>query len=434
MEIRTKSRSIAVGLGKLVLMAGFFAMLMLLAPLAHAVDIRFSCSLWGCQAFQERAELWAHEHGHRVIPYEAGWMSDNLLGLYRQFLGTQSKEFDLLMIDTIWPGVLSKHLVDLRQYLPARSIEQHFKPIIDNLTDSEGRLIGMPLFTDAGLLYYRKDLLDKYGFAPPETWSELERIARTILEQEDDPQLAGFVWQGNGYEGLTCNALEWIDSYRGGTIIDEQGEITVDNARARRALAMARAWIGDISPPEVLSYTEIESARHFVTGHAIFMRNWMEYWNDVEAADSAVRGKVAMVPIPKGGADGKHSGTLGDMSLAVSRYSDHIPEAVQLLEYLTDQDAQQWYATAYSFSPTIIGLYDALARTPERTFMATFKDVLLDGVARPSTVTGMAYPKVSKKFYTAVHAILSGEAELDDALPVLEADLRLIRQRAHWGR
>ncbi|MTW19629.1 extracellular solute-binding protein [Allochromatium palmeri] len=70
------------------------------------------------------------------------------------------------------------------------------------------------------LLYYRKDLLDKHGFAPPETWADLERIARVILEREADPQLAGFVWQGSAYEGLTCNALEWIDSYRGGTIID----------------------------------------------------------------------------------------------------------------------------------------------------------------------------------------------------------------------
>ena len=253
-------------------------LLMLSGSPASAADISFSCSLWGCQAFQERAEVWTREHGHRLVSYEVGWMADNLLGFYRQLLSAQSPEFDVLLIDTIWPGVLSRHLVDLRPYLPARSIEQHFKPIIDNLTDGEGRLVGMPLFTDAGLLYYRKDLLDKHGFAPPETWADLERIARVILEREADPLLAGFVWQGGAYEGLTCNALEWIDSYRGGTIIDDRGEITVNNPRAQRALEMARDWIGTISPREVLTYTEIETTRHFVAGHAIFMRNWMEYW------------------------------------------------------------------------------------------------------------------------------------------------------------
>jgi hypothetical protein len=256
---------------------------MLFGPPAPADDIRFSCSLWGCEAFQEQAEVWTREHGHRLVSYEVGWMADNLLGFYRQLLSAQSPEFDVLLIDTIWPGVLSRHLVDLRPHLPASSIEQHFEPIIDNLTDGEGRLVGMPLFTDAGLLYYRKDLLDKHGFAPPETWADLERIARVILEREADPQLAGFVWQGSAYEGLTCNALEWIDSYRGGTIIDDRGEITVNNPQAQRALEMARGWIGTISPREVLAYSEIETARHFVTGRAIFMRNWMEYWKDVEA-------------------------------------------------------------------------------------------------------------------------------------------------------
>lgn len=407
-------------------------LLMLFGSPASAADIRFSCSLWGCQAFQERAEVWTREHGHRLVSYEVGWMADNLLGFYRQLLSAQSHEFDILLIDTIWPGVLSRHLVDLRPYLPARSIEQHFKPIIDNLTDGEGRLVGMPLFTDAGLLYYRKDLLDKHGFAPPETWADLERIARIILEREADPQLAGFVWQGSAYEGLTCNALEWIDSYRGGTIIDDRGEITVNNPRAQRALEMARGWIGTISPREVLTYSEIETKRHFVAGHAIFMRNWMEYWKDVEAVDSAVKGRVGMVPLPKGGADGKHSGTLGDMSLAVSRYSERVPEAVRLVAYLTDRSAQHQYATDYSFSPTIIDLYETLGQVPERVVMRAFEDVLLGGVARPSTVTGVAYPKVSKKFYTAVQSILSGEVAADAALNMLEADLRLIRRRANW--
>ena len=407
-------------------------LLLLFGPPLSATDIRFSCSLWGCQAFQERAKIWAHEHGHRLISYEVGRMADNLLGFYRQFLSAQSQDFDILLIDTIWPGVLGQHLVDLRPYLSSSTIEQHFKPIIDNLTDEAGHLVGLPLFTDAGLLYYRKDLLDKYGFAPPETWAELEHIARVIAEREADPQLVGFLWQGSGYEGLTCNALEWIDSYRGGTIIDAAGEITINNPQARRALAMARDWIGTISPRTVLTYSEIETTQDFVAGHAIFMRNWMEYWKDVEAPDSAVKGRVGMVPLPKGGADGKHSGTLGDMSLAVSRYSEHIPEAVQLLVYLTDQQAQRQYATDYSFSPTIMDLYAVLGAIPERSFMFAFKDVLLNGVARPATVTGIAYPKVSKKFYTTVQAILSGEVAIDAALSTLEADLRLIRHRANW--
>ena len=35
-------------------------------------------------------------------------------------------------------------------------------------------------------------------------------------------KLMGFVFQGKAYEGLTCNALEWVDSFKGGTIVDPE--------------------------------------------------------------------------------------------------------------------------------------------------------------------------------------------------------------------
>ncbi|MBK5966666.1 hypothetical protein CCR95_21955 [Thiocystis minor] len=369
-------------------MAGVLVLLMLFGALARAADLRFSSSLWGFQAFQERAEVWAREHGHRLIPYEVGRMADNQLALYRQALSAHSQELDILLIDTIWPGVLGEHLVDLRRHLPARSIDQHFRPLIDNLTDGEGRLVGMPLYTDAGLLYYRQDLLDKYGFAPPATWSELERIARAILEREADPQLAGFVWQGYGYEGLTCNALEWIDSYRGGTIIDDRGEITINNPRARRAPGSAtspraRCWPTPKWKPRGSSSRVRPSS--CATGW-----NTGRMWSPLTQRSGD---EWASCPFPRADRTASTPARWGIMSLAVSRYSDQIPEAIRLVASLTDRRAQWRYATDASFSPTIVDLYDALGLVKDRAFMLAFKDVLLNGVARPSTVTWRDLPQ-----------------------------------------
>ena len=50
-------------------------------------------------------------------------------------------------------------------------------------------------------------------------------------EQKTNPNFAGFVFQGNAYEGLTCNALEWIASAGGGHFIDN-GKVTINNAKA----------------------------------------------------------------------------------------------------------------------------------------------------------------------------------------------------------
>ena len=44
-------------------------------------------------------------------------------------------------------------------------------------------LVAMPWFTDAGVLYYREDLLEKYGHEVPKTWQELTEIAREIKER-----------------------------------------------------------------------------------------------------------------------------------------------------------------------------------------------------------------------------------------------------------
>ncbi|QEP44882.1 extracellular solute-binding protein [Ectothiorhodospiraceae bacterium BW-2] len=220
---------------------------------ATATDIKFSCTSAGCEPFFDASIAWATAHGHTLVPYQSGRLADNLLGLYRQVLSTRSDEFDIMLIDTVWPGALESHLIDFKKIIPQSQLDSHFKPIIDNLTTADGRLIAMPLFTDAGVLYYRKDLLQKYGFAPPKTWGELKDIALAIMAKENNPDLMGYVWQGKGYEGLTCNALEWIDSHHGGTFIDASGNITVNNRATETALAMARDWIGTLTPVEVLN-------------------------------------------------------------------------------------------------------------------------------------------------------------------------------------
>ena len=150
----------------------------------------------------------------------------------------------------------------------------------------------MPWFTDAGLLYYRTDLLEKYGFeAPPETWAELEEMATAIQEGEsaDNPDFRGFVWQGTAYEGLTCDALEWQVSNGGGRIIEPDGTVTVNNPQAIAAFERARGWVGTISPEDVTTYRRRTPAASGRPGNAAFMRNWPYAYSRGQADDSPSR-------------------------------------------------------------------------------------------------------------------------------------------------
>ena len=60
-------------------------------------------------------------------------------------------------------------------------------------------LVGLPWFGDNGILFYRTDLLEKYGFsAAPVTWTELEEMAQTIQDGEvgANSAFAGFTRDG----------------------------------------------------------------------------------------------------------------------------------------------------------------------------------------------------------------------------------------------
>src|SRR6056297_2927180 len=169
-------------------------------------------------------------------------MATDRLGLYLQFFEAESSKVDVYQIDVIWPGDLAQHFVDLYKYGGHDYAPNHFQPIIENNT-VDGELIAIPWFTDAPVLYYRTDLLEEYGFdGPPETWDELENMAEVVTkgEKEDNPDFWGFVFQGNAYEGLTCDALEWIASNDGGTIINSDKEVTIANENAADILEQVR--------------------------------------------------------------------------------------------------------------------------------------------------------------------------------------------------
>ena len=142
--------------------------------------------------------------------------------------------------------------------------------------------------------------------------------------------LWGYVWQGSAYEGLTCNALEWVKSNGGGQIIEPDGSITIFNDNAVAALEMAKGWVGTISPPGVLSYMEEESRGVWQTGNAVFMRNWPYAYGLGDGDDSPIKGLFDVAPLPSGGGDNASAATLGGWNVAVSRFSPNPEAAISL--------------------------------------------------------------------------------------------------------
>ena len=414
----------------------FLGALLAVSLPASAVDLTISCGTVGRERefCEQAASAWAKETGHHVTVATPPQRTNERFFQYLIDLGQGDSRIDVYQIDIIWTGLMAQHFVDLKQYFSQTDIEQNFPAIVANNT-VDGRLVGMPWFTDVGLMYYRKDLLEKYGLSVPQDWSELIDTALYIQTQErkaGQSEIWGYVFQGAAYEGLSCNALEWIAAYDGGTVVNKEGAITIDNPQATMAIARAASWIDTVAPPQVVSFNEEDARQMFQSGNAVFMRNWPYAWAILNAKDSPVAGKIGALALPRGGAKGIPASVLGGWQLAVSKYSKNPKEAADLVRYLTSEAVQKQRAIGGAYPPTIMHLYEdpeILAATP---FLATMRPAMESAVARPVSQTGTDYMAVTTYFWDAVHNVLQGQGTAASNLKALENQLRHVKFRGGW--
>lgn len=374
--------------------------------------------------FKTLVKPWEEKTGNTVTIVPMPASTSDQFGQYRLWLAAGTSDIDLYQTDVIWAPQLADHFVDLTE--AAKDLAPtHFPSIIQSQTVN-GKLVALPIFTDAPALYYRKDLLEKYKLAVPKTWDEMAAAAKTIQDgerAEGKKDFWGYVWQGNAYEGLTCDALEWVKSFGGGQIVETDGTISINNEKAAKALETAKSWVGTISPEGVLAYQEEEARGVWQTGNAAFMRNWPYAYTLGNGADSAVKGLFDVTTLPVGAEGDSSAATLGGWNVAVSKYSKHQEAAISLALYLAGPEAQKARAISESNLPTIVSLYDDPDIAKAQPIIPQWKNVFLNAVPRPSAPTLGKYNEVSSKFWSAVHQTLSGNGTAAENLEVLEADL-----------
>ena len=225
---------------------------------AQGVTVTIACGTVGIELkmCQDGGARWAKATGNTVKVFQSPNLTNDRLGLYQQQLAAKSGDIDVYQLDVVWPGQLAQHFVDLNGKVPTATIKSYFPSMVAANTVGS-KLVALPWFTDAGLLYYRTDMLKKYGYSKaPATWAEMATMAAKIQagEQKANKQFVGFVFQGKDYEGLTCDAVEWVVSHGGGTIVDASGKITINNPNAAKALDTAASWVKSISPAGVTTY------------------------------------------------------------------------------------------------------------------------------------------------------------------------------------
>ena len=312
----------------------------------------------------------------------------------------KSAEFDVLSLDVIWVQEFARAgwLREVGHLLGAGEAGAFFAGPIEANTFG-GRLYAIPWYVDAGVLYYRKDLLAKHGQKVPKTWQDLVRTAQAVTAKERD--LYGFVWQGKQYEGLVCNVLEYIWSNGGDVLRD--GKVVLNSQANREALGFMRDLIArnGVSPPLVTTAIE-EPTRHlFEGGKALFMRNWPYAWNIFQREGSPVKGAVGVAPLPSF-AGHRSASTLGGWQLGINRNSRHPEAAEKFVQFLSSPAAQKELALTVGYKPSRRSLYKDRDLLREQPFLTSLYGVMLSARPRPVTPYYMVITQVLQPAFSAV--------------------------------
>ncbi len=376
--------------------------------------------------WDEAVRRFEQAHPGIVVKREIGPQSSSSFhDLLTQKLKNRDPTVDVYLMDVTWTGEFADAgwALELDRYFPAED-RAAFLPATLAAASTGGKTYAVPIFVDFGLLYFRKDLLEKHRVPVPATWPDLEAAATRILRAEREQGLVGYTAQLKQYEGLVCNMLELV-SAGGGRLVDERGtRSTLSTPRTISAVRWVRDHLlGPVAPRSVLTYEEPESLAVFVQGKAIFHRNWPYAWEVAnDESESRIAGRVGIAPLPAF-PGGRSTAALGGWMYAISAYSRRPDDAWAFVRFMTSEETERTLALEAGLAPARKAPYGDPELGRRRPALAAAASVL-DGVAlRPATPLYPSVSDVLQRFFSA--AIVHREGDIDGL--AAEADREIDR-------
>jgi len=318
-------------------------------------------------------------------------------------LQAEDPSLDIFDADVIWPPIFASAgwVEPIDDYLTSEEIDAYLPgAILSN--EYKGSYYGIPYRTDTGMLYYRKDLLEKYDKPVPTTWDELTETAKYIIEEEGG-NMSGHAGSWKQYEGLTCNLTEFIWSY-GGRVLDDDGNVALNSPEAIAAVTRMTDMINkdNITPEGVITFGSGDARAVFFAGEMVFLRDWPSGWNKSQNPEnSKIVGKVGIAALPTGGEGQTSYSTLGGWQIMVSAFSEHKEEAIAFAKFRAGEYSQILMAKELSHIPSLKSLYS----NPEVLEAMPFLESMYPAIIH-------AYPRPKSPYYAELSNILQVETQL----------------------
>jgi len=331
---------------------------------------------------------------------------------------TKSGQYTVMALDPTWISEFASNgwLAELPE---AEFPTAGLLPAAVSAGTYEGKPYGYPVATDAGVLYYRSDLLAAAKVKPPKTWAELTDACDKILAQ----QRAGVRCYGTGLESsesLTVNVAEAIDS-AGGELVTAGGQPGLDTSKAAAGLRWLDGAVSDGTIPNAaLGWDDEQAAEAFTDGGLVFLRGWSGTWSSAQASggSSKVAGRVGVTQLV--GSSGLAVPTSGGYELSISSFARNQGTAADVIRWLASEPIQRELFVDGGVAPVRESLYADAALIKQQPYLATVATAVKAAKARPVSVH---YAELSVAVQEAISPVLQGKAEVAKVLPSLQAKL-----------
>lgn len=349
--------------------------------------------------------------------------SNQVEDLYTSSFLLGNSPYDLVYMDIVWTPKFAAAgwLTDITERVSAAELEPYLEEDIAGGT-YEDKLYRLPFRSDAGMLYYRQDLLKQAGYKPPETFDELLEISQDLQKQG----LAdwGYIWQGKQYEGLAAMFVEILQGSGGFWVNPDTLEVGLDKPEAINAVKFLRTAIAKkISPPGVTNYEEEEARLIFEDGKTVFMRNWPYVYSLALASDIA--GKYSIKPMVH--AVGKTSGAcLGGWGLGISTSTKHPEETWEVIKFLSSEESQREFILETGFVPSRTALFNDPAIVAKYNYYPKLLEVVRSSALRPPIAQ---YAQASDILQRYLSAVITNEMTPEKAMQAAARETRSLLER-----
>jgi ABC-type glycerol-3-phosphate transport system substrate-binding protein len=252
--------------------------------------------------------------------------------------------------DMFYLGVgLDQAYIDAKVLLPlskagyTKADLNKFSPLI-GMNIVNGEVLGVPLYYDSYVLYYRKDILKANGFsAPPRDWNELREMARTITKNSNG-KIMGFQIKGAD-DHLNAINLAWqtfLEQAGGNSMNVEKMKSNLDTNEGKTALDYMLSFyaedIAELGPSAVAGFREGKVAMfEFAANQIVYER----FRDNLE-----MKGKWAVTVCPKGPKSA--AAYVGGQGIVINAATKYAKACGTFLKYFgSPANSVVWMANAY---------------------------------------------------------------------------------------